>query len=157
MPPLLSSLAIRCNLADSFGQQPNWRLAQLIACHLLTLAILIWIETDLVAIAAFVLAFALVNFFWLGLLGRPGLAAVLSLALLIALVVLSRFKFQILWMTASFIDVMIIDADTFAFLAMVFPKMRPAAFAAAIAAVMVGVVLWRLDPLRMRRRTALVG
>src|SRR5262249_61499113 len=134
MAPLLSSLALRFNLADVLGQRPNWRLAPLIACHLAALAILVWSEIDLVAIAAFVLAWALVNFFWLGLLGRPGLAAVLSLALLIALVVLSRFKFQILWMTASFIDVMIIDAGTFAFLSMVFPKMRLAAFSSALAA-----------------------
>ena len=60
--------------------------------------------------------------------------------LLVVLIVVSRFKFDVLWMTLSFIDVMVIDADTFAFLMMMFPKVRAAAIAAAVLLIPVAVI-----------------
>ena len=73
--------------------------------------------------AAFLLSWALLNFFWLALVRRPVVAALLSLELIVALTLLSRFKFDKLWMTVDFVDVMIIDRDTSAFLLTVFPSL----------------------------------
>ena len=50
------------------------------------------------------LTWGFLNFFWLIVLRRPAMAAALSLILVEALIVLSRFKFEILKMTASFFD-----------------------------------------------------
>ena len=154
MPPFLSSLAIRLNLADALGlRAAAWR-ARAADRRAISrrFAIMIWSE-DRRRCRCRLSS-------WPGrcsissgscCCGRPGLSAVLSLACSIALVVLSQFKFHILWMTASFIDVMIIDSDTFAFLAMVFPKIRPAG---ALGRDRRGagrcVLLWRFDPLRVR-------
>jgi hypothetical protein len=60
-------------------------------------------------------------------------------------------------MTASFIDVMIIDSDSFTFLWMVFPKVRWAAFVVLAIGVPAAVMIWRLDRFRVRRLAALSG
>ena len=52
----------------------------------------------------------LLNFFWLALLRRPVVSAALSLAMIVALILFSRLKFDIVWMTANFLDVWIINA-----------------------------------------------
>ena len=92
------------------------RVAPLALFHLSALAIMLWSEIHLLAMAVFALTWGLVNFLWLVLLRRPALAAALSLVLFVVLIMVSRFKYDVLWMSLSFIDVMIIDADTFAFL-----------------------------------------
>src|ERR1022692_1064747 len=96
-------------------------IASLAALHLAALAVMAASEFELVPRLAFILTWSLLNFFWFALLRRPVLSAALSLALIVALIEISRFKFRTLFMTASFIDVMIIDSDTFAFLWMIFP------------------------------------
>ena len=59
-----------------------------------------------------------------------------------------------LWMTASFVDVMVIDSDTFAFLWQVFPNVRTAMIVAAVAAIpALCPAAWRLD--LVSRRAAL--
>ena len=50
-------------------------------------------------------------------------AAALSLALIAALILLSQFKHDILLMTVNFVDLMVIDADTFSFLLQIFPQL----------------------------------
>ena len=111
-------------------------------------------EVDLVARLAFLLVWALLNFFWLALLRRPIIAAVLSLELFVALILLSQFKHGKLWMTADFVDVMIIDRDTAAFLFAAFPSLRlPVAIIAIATAVFVSLA-WRLDPIRIRARVS---
>jgi hypothetical protein len=157
MPPILSSLASRLPLSAVLTSQGLLRLAPAAMLHIGALAIMLWSEIDLVSMAAYVLAWGLLNFIWLVLLRRPALSAALSFVMIIALIVISRFKFQVLWMTASFIDVMIIDSDTFAFLWSVFPAVRTATLLALLAAVPLAVLLWRLDPFRIRRRSALIG
>jgi Sulfatase len=157
MPPLLSSIALRLTATDTSGQPSNRRLAPLIACHVAAVAIMLWSEVDAVSIVAFVLAWALMNFFWLAVCGRPVVSAALSLILLIVLVALSRFKFHVLGMTATFIDVMIIDSSTVAFLAMVFPSLRTMAALVLLAALPAMALLWWFDSLRMWRRTAAFG
>ena len=125
--------------------------------HIAALMVMAATEADRVASAAFLLSWALLNFFWLALVRRPVVAALLSLELIVALTLLSRFKFDKLWMTVDFVDVMIIDRDTSAFLLTVFPALRGwlALTAAATAALL--IVAWRLDPHRVRVRSSLVG
>jgi hypothetical protein len=157
MPPILSSLVTRLPLSAALAQRDLARLAPLAAVHLAALAIMLWSELGPVPMAAFILTWGLLNFFWLTLLGRPGLSAALSFVPMAILVVVSRFKFQVLGMTASFIDVMIINPDTFAFLGTVFPRLRMMIVIALMTAIPVVILLWRIDPFRVRRRTAAIG
>jgi len=60
-------------------------------------------------------------------------------------------------MTASFIDVMVIDSETFTYIATIFPKVRWAAAATVAAAIPLAAALWYLDRFRIRRLTALAG
>ena len=60
----------------------------------------------------FLLTWGLLNCFWLVLLRRPAAAAALSLAVVVVLILLSRLKFETIWLTANFLDVWIIDRDT---------------------------------------------
>jgi hypothetical protein len=132
-------------------------IASLAALHLAALAVMAVSEFELVPRLAFVLTWGILNFFWLALLRRPVISAALSLALIVILVEISRFKFQILFMTASFIDVMIIDSDTLAFLWLIFPKVRWAVAGAIVVAIPLAAALWRLDRIRVRRPTAVAG
>jgi hypothetical protein len=127
------------------------------ALHIAALIVMAATEADRVAIAAFLLSWGLLNFFWLALVRRPAVAALLSLELIVALTLLSRFKFDKLWMTVDFVDVMIIDRDTSTFLLTVFPALRGwlALIAAATAALLIAA--WRFDPNRVRVRSSLVG
>src|SRR4051812_5087332 len=84
--------------------------------QLAALSVMIATENDLVSSAAFLLSWGVINFIWIALLRRPALSGVLSLAMLIGLVMLSRLKHDVLQMTANFVDVMVIDWDSIAFL-----------------------------------------
>jgi phosphoglycerol transferase MdoB-like AlkP superfamily enzyme len=125
--------------------------------HLAALAIMLWSEITLLSVVVFVLAWGFVNGVWLVLLRRPALAAALSLVLFAVLIIVSRFKFDVLWMSLSFIDVMIIDADTFAFLMMMFPSVRTAAIVAVLIFIPLAIAAWRLDPFRVHRGAAALG
>src|SRR5262252_5228686 len=121
------------------------------------LALMAATEVDLIANAAFLLAWAFLNFFWLALFRRPIAAALVSLQIVVALVLLSQFKHDKLWMTVDFVDLMIIDQDTSAFLLKAIPSLRvPTTLAAAAMAALV-IVAWRLDPFRTRVRTSIIG
>ncbi|MDR3420437.1 MAG: LTA synthase family protein [Xanthobacteraceae bacterium] len=111
-------------------------------------------ETSATAMAAFLLAWGLLNFCWLALIRRPAFAATLSLAMLAVLVLLSQLKYQVLMMTASFVDLMVVDTDTVAFLFTIFPALRLLVALCAIALVPLAFVAWRYDPLRLNRLTA---
>ena len=75
-------------------------------------------------VAVFLLVWIMLNCLWLALLRRPTVAALISLEILVVLTLLSRFKFDKLWMTIDFVDVMIVDRDTTAFLLAIFPALR---------------------------------
>jgi hypothetical protein len=90
-------------------------------------------ETSAVGMTVFLLVWIMLNGLWLILLRRPFVAALLSLAILLVLTLLSRFKFEKLWMTIDFLDVMIVDRDTTAFLLDVFPGLRWWILLAAVA------------------------
>jgi hypothetical protein len=125
--------------------------------HAAALIIMIATEADPVAKIVFLLMWGLLNFFWLALFRRPLVAALLSLEFIVALTLLSRFKFDKLWMTVDFVDLMIVDQDTSAFLLAAFPSLRAwIALAAAATAVMLAAA-WRLDRSRVRARTSLAG
>ncbi|HEY4774845.1 MAG TPA: sulfatase-like hydrolase/transferase [Xanthobacteraceae bacterium] len=131
--------------------------ALLAAVHLGALALIYATEYTFFGVALSLLAWGFLNFVWLLLVRRPGLAAAISLVVLVAVVALSRFKFDILWITASFLDILIIDADTVAFLLAIFPQVRHGLLAVAVLAVPLAVLIWRLDPFRVRAGRASFG
>lgn len=127
------------------------------AVHLAALIIMADTEGDLVAKTAFLLAWMLLNLFWLALLRRPVVAAIISIELVITLILLSRFKYDMLWVTADFVDLMIIDADTSDFLLKAIPSLKGwIAFGAVVTVAMV-IAAWKLDPLRLRIRNCVIG
>jgi hypothetical protein len=125
--------------------------------HVAALVVLLWSEIDLVSRAAFVLAWGLVNFLWLIVLRRPAAAAAMSFALVVVLILLSRFKHDSLLMTVNFLDVILIDPDTTSFLFTIYPDLIWIVAAAATLAVLMLALLWWLDPFRVRLRTSLPG
>src|SRR6266516_2566824 len=82
------------------------------------------------------------------------LLAALSLTIVVVLILLSRLKYEIIWMTANFLDVMIINADTISFLLAVKPELYRKillAFALLLPAL---ALIWWTDMLRVLLRTA---
>jgi len=141
--------------AAFFARYGFWRAGAPLLPHVIAVAILAFTETTLTAAAAFLLAWGLLNFLWLALLRRPGVAATLSLIMIGVLVLLSQLKYQVLMMTANFIDLMIVDTDTVTFLFTIFPALRAIVLLCAVALVPIVVIAWRSDPFRVRRLTAL--
>jgi phosphoglycerol transferase MdoB-like AlkP superfamily enzyme len=115
---------------------------------------MIAIENGPVRMLVYLLTWGLINFVWLVLLRRPVVAAGLSLTVFAAVIWVSRFKHQMLWMTANFMDLMIIDAETVAFLWKILPEVRIIGLVTAVVAIPVLVLLWKVDPWRVRRRVA---
>src|SRR3954471_8752202 len=149
--------APRSTLLGAWSRHGAATLVPVATFHLAALATLAWSETGLERMAIFAAAWGLLNFLWLVVLCRPGLSAALSLLMLGILIIVSRFKFGVLSMSVSFIDVMIIDGDTFAFLWMMFPKVRVAIATAILLFIPVVFLLWRIDPFRVRRVVSMVG
>src|SRR5437868_5682130 len=132
-----------------------WRLLAVAAPHLAALAVMFQTETDFGARTGFLLAWGILNFFWIVLLRRPALSGALSLTLVVVLVLLSRLKHDIVQMTANFVDLMVIDRDTAAFLFTIFPNLRWSVISAAVVTIPLMYALWWLDPFRIRRLPAL--
>jgi hypothetical protein len=157
MTILLPTRPGRLPLRGAPGQHWLMRVAPLALFHFAALAIMLWSEISPLSMVVFGLTWGCVNFLWLMLLRRPALAAALSLVQFVVLIMVSRFKFDVLWMSLSFIDVMIIDADTFAFLMMMFPNVRTASIVVALIFIPLAVAAWRLDPFRVHRGAAVLG
>jgi hypothetical protein len=104
--------------------------------------------------AAFLLTWGLLNFFWLALFRRPVISAALSLAMVVLLIQVSQFNYKVLWMTVNFVDLMVIDPDSIAFLLTIFPRLGPIVLVALVVAAPVLVLIWRLDRFRVRRPIA---
>ncbi len=152
-----SALLSRLSPAEAISRRDALALVIITVLHLAALAVMTATELDLATKATFLLFWALLNFFWLGLLRRPAISALLSLAMVITLIVLSQFKYDKLMMTVNFVDLMIIDPDTSAFLFTIMPRLRwPILFGVAIE-VPIHVLLWRVDPFRVRLRTSAFG
>lgn len=128
-----------------------------VSLHLAALACLYWTEADVLGRILFLLSWGFLNFFWLALLRRPLLAAALSLVVVLTVIVISRFKFEITWMTITFLDVLIVDPDTFAFLLKIFPELKAALLVGALTTAALLAVFWLCDHYRIRLRSATFG
>jgi len=118
MPPAVLFLKHRLAAADLRQAR---QIALLIALIGVALGLLLWSEDDFEAQVAFALSWGLLNGFWLALLRRPLTSAAISLALVVVLIVLSQFKHHVLMMTATFVDLMVVDLATFSFLLTIIP------------------------------------
>lgn len=125
--------------------------------HLAALTCLFLTEADLLGQALFLLTWGLLNFTWLVLLRRPAISAALSLAMIVIVILVSQLKFGITWMTITFLDVLIIDTDSFAFLLTIFPDLRTSLLVTAAVATPMAAFLWYYDRYRVRLRTSLAG
>ena len=77
------------------------------------MALMLETEPDLYGRVGFVLAWGILNCFWIALLRRPALSGALSLTMIVILVLLSRLKHDVVQMTVNFVDLMVIDRDSF--------------------------------------------
>src|SRR5437016_11247131 len=134
MLSVASALLSRLAPAEEISRRDAFALAVITILHLAALVVMTATELDLSTKATFLLAWALLNFFWLALLRRPAIAGALSISMIVALIVLSQFKYDKLMMTVNFVDLMIIDPDTSAFLFTIMPRLRePILFGAVVA------------------------
>jgi hypothetical protein len=156
MPPALAFVTSRWT-APLAAPQAIIRVGLLVALHLAAIALMVWSERGFVAGLVFLLTWGLLNFFWLALLRRPLASAALALATIVALILLSRLKYDIVLMTANFLDVWIVNSDTVQFLLSVKPGLAARIVGAAGLSVPVLLLLWRIDPARIRRRTSAIG
>ncbi|MGB8398574.1 sulfatase-like hydrolase/transferase [Bradyrhizobium sp.] len=142
-------------VAGGIASLAVWRLLAVAAPHLAALAIMVQTEADFGARTCFALAWGILNFLFITLLRRPALSGALSLTLVVVLVLLSRLKHDVVQMTANFVDLMVIDRDTAAFLFTIFPNLRWSVISAALVTIPLMYALWWLDPFRIRRLPAL--
>jgi hypothetical protein len=154
MAPPASVPSVSANAVAGLRERQAWRIALVSAPHLCALLLMAFTEADLVSRTAFVLSWGALNAFWLVLLRRPGLSGFLSLALFALLFILSRFKYDVLQMTANFVDIMVVDTDALVFLFALFPDLRWIAAAVALASIPLAILMWRADPFHIRRRVA---
>src|SRR5882724_10947551 len=120
MPPALTFFS-PSRLALPAGLRHRLGIGVLVLLHLAAAAVLLHTEDGLVPRLAYLFTWGLLNCLWLALLRRPSVAATLSLIMVVVLILLSQFKQDILIMSANFVDVMLIDADTASFLLTIFP------------------------------------
>jgi hypothetical protein len=157
MPPAISFFAHRLGAAHAVVRRDALRIALIASLHLASLAIMAFTEADIVAKLAFLLAWGMLNFFWLGLTRRPSVSAALSLTMIVILVLVSRLKFDIIWMTANFLDVVIIDNDTISFLLSIVPGLTRNIIIGVVVVLPLVALVWRFDTFRMRLRTSAIG
>jgi len=140
-----------------FGLRRVLAIGLLVALQSWALAIMIWSEPDLVGKAAFLLAWGVLNALWLLLLRRPVASAALAVTMLMVLIALSTFKHEVLFMTVSFTDVLVVDTDTLWFLFDTFTDLGWYTTVAALIVAPLLVAIFWLDPFRVRSRSALAG
>jgi len=125
--------------------------------HAAALVAMYLTEVDLLGWSLFLLIWGLINCFWLLVWRKPTIAAALSFVVIILLILFSRFKFATIWMTLDFLDLLTIDSGTIAYLLAVFPDLRAVVAVTAALSLLLLVLLWRLDPFRVRLRSAAAG
>jgi hypothetical protein len=133
------------------------RCALIAALHGAALGLMLWSEAALVPKVVFCFTWGLINFFWLAVLRRPAVSAALSLAMIVVLILLSRLKYEIIRLTANFLDVMIINDDTVDFLLAIKPDLFGKVLLALALVLPALTLLWWLDTFRVRLRTAVTG
>jgi hypothetical protein len=132
-----------------------FRLLAVAAPQFAAFVLMLTTETDLGSRLCFLFAWGVLNFLWIALMRRPALSGALSLTLVVVLVLLSRFKHDVAQMTVNFVDVMVVDHHTVAFLFTIFPNLRWSVIAAGLFTLPLMYALWWLDPFRIRRLPAL--
>ncbi|MBR0787637.1 sulfatase-like hydrolase/transferase [Bradyrhizobium manausense] len=125
--------------------------------HLAALALSIATEVNPLGLFVCLLTWIVLNSVWLTVVRRPIVAALVSLEMFVVLILLSKFKFDKLWMTLDFIDVLIVDRDTTTFLLATFPALRWWIVLGAAATAIAIVVAWRLDRARVGLLASLLG
>src|SRR5258706_7507353 len=80
-----------------------WRVLAVAAPHVGALVVMLQTETDFSSRLGFVLAWGILNCFWITLLRRPALSGALSLTLVVILVLLSPLKHDVVQMIAKFL------------------------------------------------------
>ena len=133
------------------------RLGLIAAMHVTAVYILASVEYGTFANVVALLTWLLLNFTLLIVLRRPGASAAIALVFVALLIAVSQFKFGIMQLTLTFLDFLIIDRDTFAFLHSVFPQLRTQSIVLTAIAVPVLWLIWRADPFRVRRAPSLIG
>ncbi len=136
---------------------PRAPIAAIAALHLAAAIALYRTEYGYFAEILALLVWGFLNFVLLMALRRPALAATVSLVTVSGLIVMSQFKFGIMEMTATFLDVLIIDADTLTFLLSITPELRLALVIGAVALIPLTALLWRFDPFRIPPRWSATG
>src|SRR5215510_11776565 len=157
MPPSIASLTSRWAASDAATPGGILRCALIAALHVAALGLMLWSEAAIVPKVVFCFTWGLLNFFWLAVVRRPAVSAALSLAMIVVLILLSRLKYEIIWMTANFLDVVIINADTVAFLLAIKPDLYGKVLLALALVLPALTLLWMVDPFRVRLRTAATG
>jgi len=157
MPRSLAFLAQRLGAADTVARRDLLRIALIASFYAAGLGLMAWSEVAIVPKLAFLLTWGLVNFFWLALLRRPLPSAALTLLIVVVLILLSRLKYDIVWMTANFLDVWIVNTDTVAFLLSVRPDLWSKVLLALALTLPALSFLWWIDRFRVRLRSALTG
>ena len=152
MPALISRLP--CSIAALLSRHGSRRLALIAFPHALALTVMVATESSIAAMAAFVLAWAIFNFVAVALTRRPVFAGLVSLVMMMLLVLLSQLKYQVLMMTANFIDLMIVDTDTVSFLFAIYPSLKLAVALSVAVLAPLFIYAWRCDGLRMHRGVA---
>jgi phosphoglycerol transferase MdoB-like AlkP superfamily enzyme len=140
---------------SALGAIGIFRLLAVTAPQLAGLGLMFQTETDFGSRLCFLLFWGVLNFLWIALLRRPALSGALSLTLVVVLVLLSRFKHDVAQMTVNFVDVMVVDRDTVAFLFTIFPNLRWSVIGAGLVIIPLMYALWWLDPFRIRRLPAM--
>lgn len=125
--------------------------------HLAAFAIMLWYEASLYSMLVYLLTWGVLNCFWLVVLRRAVMAAALSLMLVVTLITFSEFKFGVLWIQVSFVDLMVIETDTAKYLLQIYPWLGWAVAAGAAVLIPLLGLIWWFDPLRVRLRDALIG
>jgi len=139
------------------GWRWNLRVALIVAAHVAAACVMASVEYGPFANTVALLTWALLNFLFLIVLRRPGVSALLSLALIVTLITLSQFKYGITQLTLTFLDFLIIDRDTLSFLHSIFPQLKTQLVIFAVIAVPVMWIVWRSDPFRVRRAVSTAG
>src|SRR5690348_2932751 len=144
----LSSSSVAATTGFRAGPIALWLVLSL---HGLAVLLMASTEASLLGMLVFLLVWIMLNSLWLTVLRRPSVAALLSLEFLAALSLLSRFKYDKLWMTIDFVDVLIVDQDTSAFLLATFPALRWWILLSGVVTAVTVIAAWRLDHWRVSR------
>src|SRR5262245_64323624 len=157
MPPSIACLTSRWAASGAATPGGLLRTRLIAALHVAALGLMLWSEAAIVPKVVFFFTWGLLNFFWLAVLRRPAVSAALSLAMIVVLILLSRLKYEIIRLTANFLDVMIINSDTVTFLLAIKPDLYGQVLFALALVLPALTLLWLVDTFRVRLRMAATG